>query len=987
MVGVSAEVRKLIDQLRASKPPFRCPRNGCDRVYKSFSGIKSHLATCQPACSATPVSLPGPSSRKSQRPMSWLQAQENIEISLGGSVVTLRIWENHEVLPLASNAKTSADETPSSKDPRRESSLRKTTDKGKSLEHGFEANLKYRPRKAPSMPGAYIRLADTALWGTGDGESDEVEYDMDDEDVHWLQAMNNSRASLNLPRVSDSIFEYLFDRLEKESYFQSPNGPQEGLVDDDAVCCVCNDGECENTNVILFCDMCNLAVHQECYGVPYIPEGQWLCKRCLLSPSEPVSCCLCPNLGGAMKQTSDNRWAHVACALWIPEVHFANSVFLEPIEGIHRVPTARRRLICYICKQRDAGACIQCNKSSCYTAFHVTCALSANWHLKFELGRDDSELVVVHKTALCDMHGPVEERSKGLDGGAKCETLRLQQRREQSRQNIRKTRKLLAEKRSASSTILVPVIPMRRLSQIISKVKIARKKEFFERLRAFWMLKRRSRFGVPLLRRLQVSQQTARITSYRNKSVMIRQYAKLWHSARTSLEMGRLVLELLRKREKQEREIAMQLKKVDDHKLWPIKDFLLDVLDQLDKVDEDGVFAEPVDANRVRGYRDIIKQPMDLSTMRSNVLSLRYLDVEEFAKDFDLMVNNCLKFNEGNHYFYSEGLRMKKEGGKIIQRAIVQFKKYDMTPLLDSSDESDVDSSEGKISLSERKCSSEGGSPYATRSVNSAEKCNSSSSSSTTMPSYSGVWSQLNKVVSSPNLLNNISTDGSIDGEPQAKRSRIPSTSAASPYKRLLSSLSPPNAADVNKVGNSTVPVENKLPNLFYQFRGDACSPTSESNSEVCSSSAEKENADSPLLNVTSPTTSDFIETISLEPLDLVWARFSLTAPWFPGILIDPNMKTPSKILNIPQPTEKVLRKRSMQEPYLVNLFNADNTWHWLSRCNLRPLGLDACFDNSCLRESSNAGNSQDVLNAYEQAMKYRCLITGEALPKIIEGA
>ena len=217
---------------------------------------------------------------------------------------------------------------------------------------------------------------------------------MDEEDVAWLDLINERRAKDGLSEVEEAQFELLMDRdefttqssspgqkssfggisgsdglnmtnpisdwrtnnplatsrLEKESYFHvQTNGKDYSSappVDDDAICCVCMDGECSNTNVILFCDLCNLAVHQECYGVPYIPEGQWLCRRCLQSPSRSVECCLCPNKGGAFKRTDDGRWAHVVCGLWIPEVRFANTVFLEPIDSIDNIPPARWKLSC-----------------------------------------------------------------------------------------------------------------------------------------------------------------------------------------------------------------------------------------------------------------------------------------------------------------------------------------------------------------------------------------------------------------------------------------------------------------------------------------------------------------------------------------------------------------------------------------------------------------------------------------------------------------
>lgn len=75
-----------------------------------------------------------------------------------------------------------------------------------------------------------------------------LEYDMDEEDHIWLDIMNERRKTEGVGVPFQEIFEYLMDRLEKESYFESHNkGDPNAFSDEDAVCCICNDGECQNS--------------------------------------------------------------------------------------------------------------------------------------------------------------------------------------------------------------------------------------------------------------------------------------------------------------------------------------------------------------------------------------------------------------------------------------------------------------------------------------------------------------------------------------------------------------------------------------------------------------------------------------------------------------------------------------------------------------------------------------------------------------------
>ncbi|CCH61695.1 hypothetical protein TBLA_0F01530 [Henningerozyma blattae CBS 6284] len=319
-----------------------------------------------------------------------------------------------------------------------------TKDYSDNFSHSFDENktpysTKYDPINI-KQPEVNIRNALAHL--SPNLASFQTEYDMDEHDFLYMQYLNEKYAD---GKFTEELFELLITVLEIEwfnlekmipprnysAYDSSINnnnnvqyhmsqsyrnhydlyGSDDGIYpNSEQTCAICDGAYSDNNNAIVFCDGCDIAVHQECYGIVFIPEGQWLCRKCLFSKNMKVNCLLCPSHTGAFKQTDVGKWAHVLCSLWIPELYFANVNYMEPIEGLEYIAKSRWKLVCYICEQR-VGACIQCSNKNCFRSYHVTCAKRAGLYLKFN-GVSIPDMAInqyshghVPKT-FCDKHSP-----------------------------------------------------------------------------------------------------------------------------------------------------------------------------------------------------------------------------------------------------------------------------------------------------------------------------------------------------------------------------------------------------------------------------------------------------------------------------------------------------------------------------------------------------------------------------------------------------
>ncbi|XP_041862172.1 protein Jade-3 [Melanotaenia boesemani] len=238
-------------------------------------------------------------------------------------------------------------------------------------------------------------------------------YDLDDMDLYWLHALNRELDHMGEGPIDELTMERAMEALERQCHDNMKHAIEtvEGLgieYDEDVICDVCRSPDSEEGNDMVFCDKCNICVHQACYGIVKVPLGNWLCRTCVLG-IDP-QCLLCPQKGGAMKATrAGTKWAHVSCALWIPEVSIACPERMEPITKISHIPPSRWSLICSLCKLKT-GACIQCSVKNCTTPFHVTCAFEHSLEMKTILDEGDE----VKFKSYCLKHSKCKSGEAGL---------------------------------------------------------------------------------------------------------------------------------------------------------------------------------------------------------------------------------------------------------------------------------------------------------------------------------------------------------------------------------------------------------------------------------------------------------------------------------------------------------------------------------------------------------------------------------------------
>lgn len=530
--------------------------------------------------------------------------------------------------------------------------------------------------------------------------------------MEWLKLVKSS--SSDYANLNENVMEKVVEELElgwnvlTQPLRKLQQRKEAAMFPEEVPCEICGDCDTSNCNVIVLCDDCDLAVHQECYGVPHIPEGPWLCRPCSEKKSSAcdfkAKCMLCPWPGGALRKTTDHRWVHSLCAHLVPEtaITFAPSDPYDLVD-VCTLQSDRSKLKCVLCRSdpksnspNSNGYPIQCSSKMCHVAFHPMCARDAGWAVDY-----------TNQRSYCCKHAPEESESVNIvDTAAEEPKLKLRLTISANTGNpaLSPTKSKypnvfigdtcpLHVTRGGEKLRIPAFAPKIVIDQIVSNDSVFMTADIPESFRCrivskiakYWQLKRESRRGTPLLKSLQLDAGWSQTDSMNEEA-----FEREWNDKMgliKSLKSLKKKVDLLRRRELAKLESLQSSIDIFEILSSPFSKVLSNFILKLQRdVDAPGYFAYPVPSDLFPDYPLIVDYPMDFSTILKNLKSdiqegdsnepLLYPDLMHFYADLKLIWENSRLYNTRTSVFYQAADRLEVYSKALLQEIWEKFKVF-----------------------------------------------------------------------------------------------------------------------------------------------------------------------------------------------------------------------------------------------------------------------------------------------------------------------
>ncbi|ANQ09902.1 Uncharacterized protein PCOAH_00047510 [Plasmodium coatneyi] len=134
----------------------------------------------------------------------------------------------------------------------------------------------------------------------------------------------------------------------------------------------------------------------------------------------------------------------------------------------------------------------------------------------------------------------------------------------------------------------------------------------------------------------------------------------------------------------------MSLNKIKYDELEELRrknEIMMNLLNKLITFDKKRVFLYPVNVQFVPDYLNIIKEPMDFTTMKQKIQNYKYRAFQEFEKDAFLIINNCYTYNDKSTIYHRMAENLENYYKKVAPKI---YRKYLNIHLLYHSEDKDV---------------------------------------------------------------------------------------------------------------------------------------------------------------------------------------------------------------------------------------------------------------------------------------------------------